>query len=212
MKKVVLFALLGACLCLPLPATQVSLGGIGVAIGIGSAPQMVFLQNLTGSGCESATTYPLACPGLSFTNWTADVFYLLNGTTPTEDVYHPDPNPEILPNAELFTLYGSLSASDIVTKVIFTASFPQLGSDPVSFNIYDPGTTSNANFYPENPFTFEYVPTSGYQDATWDYTDLLVSNSETPGGGGAGSTPEPATLGMLAAGAAVIVTRRRFTH
>ncbi len=192
-------------------ASVVSLGNIGVAAGIGSAPEfnLLFLQNNTDSPCTSAATYLAPCSQLTIQNWSAQITYT-NSTTGVHTITHG--GADILPGNDYFgaPLDGSLRYSDsassisccinIINKVVFTASIPS------SFQVYDPSTTLMSTFFAQTPFTFTYIPSADYQsgNSTGDLTALLVPNGQTS------VTPEPALNMLIGAGLMILLVARGY--
>src|SRR4051812_12944812 len=75
--QLAVLTLLGT-ITIPLQAAQVSLGSIGVFVGLGSsaADQQVLLFNQTGQAdCSTATTFALVCDFVNITDWAVEVQY-----------------------------------------------------------------------------------------------------------------------------------------
>src|SRR5689334_2141067 len=149
----VVLALVFGAVCAPIQAAQVSLGSIGVFVGLGSSAtdQQVLLFNQTGqTDCTTATTFALVCDFVNITDWAVEVQYtaLIGGNqvaqTPVTNssatcsgtgcgtiVSGNDPT-----TSPLYSLPYSVTnfcCDTLVTKIIFTGTLPS------SFNVFLPG-------------------------------------------------------------------------
>ena len=229
-----LFTVLVLGISSQLPATQVSLGTIGIIPNLGVADyQQVLLYNqtasLNSSDCAAQTTLGV-CDAINITNWTVEVDYTqwdptanggAGGQVAQAPIFNsgtviaPGNDPTTAPLAALpFTVTNSCPPCDtIVTRVVFTANLPAAG-----FTVGANGATST--FFPLTPFTFSnsgdplnpaYIPSADYlagNSPGGDVADFLVQDNPNGGGGGTGGVPEPASVVMMLGGALLLGARR----
>ena len=192
-------------------ASTVSLGSIGAYAGLGvTGYQSVYVFNQTGQGdCSQGTTYALSCDAFNFTNWSLEVDFtaLVNGQQVAQspvfnssatctalgcDIISPGNDPTTSPLYSLPYSVTNPCCDTLVTKVIFTATVPNL------IHIWNPGDNAQSTFQPQTPFTFTAVFSATPEGQ--DYlagnvpaylTDLLVTDAQA--GGGPPAVPEPGT-------------------
>ena len=236
-KSLCVAALLSAY-TIPLSASQVFAGILGITTNFGSNiyNNVIYLYNETGVGpgiandCTGSESVGMAlvCPNIDISIFSLTIHYTDETTNTThiqtdtnltavnfDPNYQSNPLDGSLPYWDPNANGGAGGVVNLITEIDVTASV----TSPLTICDGSAGCTLANNyptstFLPQTPFTIQWLPANGngYEDANTlganDLTILTISDVGSSGPGGGSGVPEPATLVLLIGGALALGGRR----